>query len=116
MSTETTQQFAPVIDAHLDPEQDLINELAAAGHPNPTFFVSTLEMVCAQARDKSTSGTWRRMMINRALHLIIGEVQHESAPGIRYLLVDQGKHEDWLALIRENVAPWLTRVALNQMG
>lgn len=105
------QNIAPVIDAYLDPEQDLINELTAAGHPNPTFFLSDLEMVAPTARDKTTSGTWRRMMINRALHLYIGSIQEPTAPGIRYLLVDQGSHDEWLSLIRENVAPWLTKIA-----
>jgi hypothetical protein len=113
MSTEQAS-IAPVVDANLDPEQDLINALAAAGHPNPTFWLHTLEQCSPGARDKTTSGTWRRMMVNRALHVIIGEIDEETAPGIRYLLVDQGSHDDWLCLIRENVAPWLALIAQRQ--
>lgn len=113
MSTETTQ-IAPVIDAHLDPVKDVVDALIKAGHPDPFFWLPTLRMVAPNASDKSTSGTWRRMMVNRALHILIGEIPMPSAPGIRFLLVDQGSHEDWVCLMNENIAPWLALVAKNK--
>jgi len=109
--TQQPQQLAPVIDAFFDPVQDVTNALAASGHPNPTAWQAELQVQCPGAFDKASSGTWRRMMVNRCLHLIIAETNDPKADMTRYLLVDQGTHEEWKTLIDENVAPFLARTA-----
>lgn len=111
MSDQQATQFAPVIDAHLDPVQDVTNALAAAGHPNPSFWEADLRSMFPQALDKTTSGNWRRTVVNRCLHLIITETGNKQLDAMRYLLVDQGTYDEWKTLINENVAPFLARIA-----
>lgn len=104
-------QIAPVIDAFLDPVQDVTNALVAAGHPNPTAWETDLREIAPEAFDKESSGTYRRVLVNRCLHLIINEAGGDRASAMRYLLVDQGTHDEWKTLINENVAPHLVRIA-----
>lgn len=111
MNAHAQTQIAPVIDAFLDPIQDVTNALAAAGHPNPSAWEDDLRSTCPEAFNKESSGTWRRVMVNRCLHLIIAEAGGERPQAFRYLLVDQGTHAEWLTLIQDNVAPFLARTA-----
>lgn len=111
MNQQAPIQIAPVIDAFLDPVQDVTNALANAGHPNPSAWEQDLRETCPEAFDKQASGTYRRVLVNRCLHLIIAEAGGQHAAAFRYLLVDQGTHDEWKTLINDNVAPHLARIA-----
>lgn len=111
MSEQQATQIAPVIDAFLDPVKDLTEALSAAGHPNPEGWITDLQQFCPGALDKTSSGHWRRTMVNRCLHLILSEVGGDQGPRMRFLLVDQGTHDEWKQLIQENVAPFLANIA-----
>ena len=105
------EQIVPVVDAHLNPVQDVTDALRAAGHPNPEDWLQHVHSFYPQALDQTTSGTGRRVLVNRVLHVVLGLTDHPESGKYRFLLIDQGSHEEWLGMIQKEVAPLMARIA-----
>lgn len=90
---------------------EVTNILTELNHPNPTLWQHTLLKVENNAFNISDLHT-QRIIINEVFRLILGQCYTENTMDIRYALIPNGTHRQWVELFRSYIAPNLIRLNL----
>jgi len=99
--TSKTEEQINLVDA-------VTNMLADAGHMRSRDWLRFLNPDAFNTTDMNI----QRFLINRAIRLIVGDVDCENTMDVRYCLVDTGHIKDWLRLYKSEVIPCMVKLNL----
>lgn len=106
MNTHTVDNDAPIATMSFNYVEKITAALAAAGHMRPNDWTRNLH---PDVYSDTVTDDAKRFLVNRALRLIIADVQNECTLNVRYCMVDQGALPRWFELIEATVIPCLVR-------
>lgn len=101
---ETKQEDQVLATQNLVAEVTAI--LAACQHPQPDAWRGKVPEDLSHLNEQQ-----QRAIINRQLRLVVGQSEGNTA-AVRFCLIDDGQTKDWLRLINDTVAPFMTKFNL----